>query len=75
MYKIKLEEAEKINKITGVYYTEILGISGPYISNVLNGKVAAKEPTVKGILSIVYNIAIDDDKMQELLEKHFTKVS
>lgn len=75
MYKIKLEEAEKINKVTGIYYTEKLGISGPYISNVLNGKVAAKEPTVRGILSIVYNIAVDDDKMESLLQKHFTKIS
>lgn len=75
MYEIILSEAEKINKITAIYYAEKLEITPQYLSNVFNGKLPVKTPIAKGIISIAYNIPIDDYKMEELLNRHFTKIS
>lgn len=73
MYRIKLEETGRIAIVTIKYYSEILGITPQYLSNVFAGKLAVKETIAKGVIAIAYNITLDDEKMAQLLEKHFTK--
>lgn len=75
MYEIILNEVERLNKITGTYYAERLEITPQYLSNVLNGKLPVKAPIAKGIISISYNISIDDYRMEELLNRHFKKIN
>lgn len=75
MYKIKIKEKSRLEIIKNKYYADTLEITNEYVGKVLNGKLPVKAPIAKGIISILYSIPINDDKMQELLEKHFTKVS
>ena len=75
MYEIKLEEKGKINMPTNKYYSDILGITHEYVGKILSGKLPVKGTIAKGMLSIAYNIPIDDSKMETLLTKHFTKIS
>lgn len=73
MYRIKEDTIAKIRRITAAYYCNILGITPQYMSNVLTGRTAAKETLAKSIISLAYDITLDDEQMTELLEKHFTK--
>ena len=75
MYNIKLEEKGQINIATNRYYANMLGITEEYVGKVLNGKLSAKTPVVKGIISLAYNIPLGDYKMNELIDRHFKKVS
>lgn len=75
MYEIKIEEKGKINMATNKYYSDILGITQEYVGKILNGKLPAKGTIAKGIISIAYNIPIDDYNMETLLNKHFTKIN
>lgn len=74
MYQIILDNKGRIDGIVNNFYAETLGITPQYVSNVLTGKLAARETIAKGILSVAYNIPLTDEKMNELLEKHFIKV-
>lgn len=73
MYKIIVENLGRLKMPTNIYYAEILGITTSYISNILGGKLAVKETIAKGMIAVAYNITLDDERMTELLEKHFTK--
>lgn len=73
MYRIKIENNERLTLFKNKYYAEVLGISPEYVSKILTGTFAAKANIVKGIISIAYNIPLNDYNMNELLEKHFTK--
>ena len=74
MYQIILENMGRMQMVTNKYYADILGITEPYVSNVTTGKLPVKETIAKGMISIAYNITLDDKDMNELLERHFTKV-
>lgn len=73
MYIIGEEFANMIKKLKTSYIAEELGMNLAYISSILNGKKCS-EIVAKGILSIYFNIAINYDSMNELLEKYFIKV-
>ena len=73
MYIIGEEFANMIKKMKTSYIAEELGMNLAYISSILNGKKCSKI-VAKGILSIYFNIAINYDSMNELLEKYFIKV-
>lgn len=75
MYNIKLDEKGQIGIATNRYYAKQLGLTEEYVGKVLNGKLATKTPVAKGILSIAYHIPLTDEKMEELINKHFAKVS
>ena len=75
MYKIKEENIEALSKIKLVAYSELLGLSVPALSVLFNGKATTKLSTAKAILSVAYNVSVTDSRMEELLEKHFTKMN
>lgn len=73
MYEIKINEKGKLDMASNRYYAEILGITPEYVCNILGGKLPVKTTIAKGMISIAYNIPLDDYNMEQLLEKHFTK--
>lgn len=75
MYKIKIEELDRLSLLTNKFYAEMLGITPQYVSNLLCGKISVKAPIAKGIISIAYGISLNDYKMEELMKKHFVKES
>lgn len=75
MYKINKENLEKLSYIKPIYYSETLGITPNMVYILFRGEKTTKLGTAKGIISIAYNIPLTDEKMEELLEKHFIKVN
>lgn len=73
MYRIKIDELDRIGALSNKYYAEMLGITPEYVSYIKCGKFAIKTPVAKGILSIAYGIPLSDYRIDELLEKHFIK--
>lgn len=73
MYKMTEEFATMTSKMKTSYIAEILGMNLAYISTILNGKKCS-EIVAKGILSIYFNIAINDEQMNELIAKYFIKI-
>lgn len=71
MYKIKEENIEKLTYIKPMFYSEVLGLTPTLIYQLFGGKCTTKLSTAKAIISIAYNIPVTDEKMDELLEKHF----
>lgn len=75
MYKIKENTVDRLTCIKSTAYAQILGLTSTVLSLLFNGKSTTKLSTAKGIISVAYNIPLTDEKMEELLEKHFTKVN
>lgn len=75
MYKIKENAVDRLTCIKSTAYAQILGLTSTVLSLLFNGKSTTKLSTAKGIISVAYNIPLTDEKMEELLEKHFTKVN
>jgi hypothetical protein len=74
MYHIKKELVETLkNGRTNVYLCKQLGITPTYIGNILNG-YKCTYLTAKSLISIKENIAINDDRMEELLNYYFDKI-
>lgn len=73
MYKITEEFAIIIGRMKTSYISEVLGMNLAYISTILNGKKCS-QIVAKGILSIYFNIAINDKQMNELIAKYFIKI-
>lgn len=74
MYRIKEENIGQLTYVKTSYYSEILGLTPVLLYQLFGGKATTKLSTAKGIISIAYSIPLTDEKMGELLEKHFTKV-
>lgn len=72
MYIITEELKEIIGKFKTIYLQEALGLTNVHIYNILNGKQSCTELIAKAILSICFNIPINDIKMPDLIEKYFT---
>jgi len=73
MYRIKEENIGRLSLFKNKYYAEVLGITPEYVSKIMTGTYAAKGIIARGIISIAYNITLNDYNMNDLLEKHFTK--
>ena len=73
MYKIKTEELGRLDLFPNKYYAEMLGLTPDYISSIKGGRLSVKTSIAKGIISLAYNISLNDYKMEELLEAHFIK--
>lgn len=72
MYNIKLDLVEDLKGgRTSRYIAKILGVTENYISTIFNGKFKCTKLIAVGIISIRYNISINHDNMENLLEKHF----
>lgn len=75
MYKIKTENLEDLSYIKPTKYAELLGLTPNIIYIIFRGDATTKLATAKAIISIAYRVAITDERMNELLEKHFEKVN
>ena len=71
MYFIREEKKEEIKKIRTNYYSKKLGITPNFVSNILNGRIKCTEITARGIISIYYDISLNDTRIEELLEEYF----
>jgi len=73
MYRIRLENFKELSYIKPTVYADFLGLSPNNIYILFRGESTTKLSTAKGIISVAYKIPLTDEKMDELLEKHFTK--
>lgn len=74
MYVIREENAEFLRDIKNESYSRILGMTSVNICYIFNGR-STKLSTVQGIIGVRYNITNTDDRMKELVEKHFRKIN
>ncbi len=74
MYTIRLEMLEILKDgRTNNYLGDQLGISPQHICNILKGHKCTYL-TAKSLISMKEKIAINDDKMEELLNYYFDKI-
>lgn len=72
MYKIRQERKQELLKYKQKYYAEKIGVIQSHISKVMT-KGKCTEMLAKCIVSICHQIAIDDVRMEELIEYYFTR--
>lgn len=73
MYKINEKEAEILRGMKNEYYSIKLNITPQYLSGIFNG-AKCSGLLAKGIISVYFNISLNDPRMDELIEKYFTKI-
>lgn len=74
MYRLKQEMLDTLRDgRTNLYLCEELGITSVHICNILKGN-KCKLLIAKSLISIKEKIAINDDKMEELLNYYFDKI-
>lgn len=73
MYHVTEEFREMTRKYRASYYAKRLGITGPHLSNILNGNINCSGIIARGVLSLYFDILLSDNRIEELLEKYFTK--
>lgn len=75
MYELNLENVGDLKLISQMKYAESLGLSNVYLNKIFNNNSRLKLSTAKCIISLAYDISVrDSEQMQELLDKHFTRV-
>lgn len=74
MYVVRKENLEFLRDVKNEAYSRILGMTTTNISNIFNGR-STKLSTAQSIIGVRYNIANTDDRMKELIEKHFRKIN
>lgn len=73
MWEIRPENVKELKKIKAVYYAERLDMTRERICHVLNGK-SCKTLLAMALICICYNISFNDEQMNTLLEKHFSRI-
>lgn len=74
MYQLKSDKVEQLKDgRTNIYFSEIIGLSDVHICNILKGYKCTLL-TAKSLISIKEKIAINDDRMDELLSYYFDKI-
>lgn len=73
MYHITDEFKEMAKKYRVSYYSNKLGITAAHLSNALNGNINCSNIIARGVLSLYFDILLSDNRIEELLEKYFTK--
>lgn len=71
MYLIKKEKSNDLKRIRTKCYAEKTGFTPNYISAVLNGNLKCTETGAKAILSVGFDISLNNKQMEELLEEYF----
>lgn len=74
MYKINEENLGELSYIKPTTYATLLGLTPNLIYILFRGESTTKLSTAKGILSIAYHLPLTDERMNQLLEKHFIKI-
>lgn len=73
MYYIKQETKRELKSNTQLYCANILGVTEQLLSAIMRGKLPCKRYVAIGLISIRFQIPINDAKMEEYLKKYFTK--
>lgn len=74
-YILNKENLETLDLFSQKKYADTLGLSSVFLNKIFNNTAVVKLGTAKGIISLAYDISVrDNDRMQELLEKHFIRV-
>ena len=72
MYSIKTDLIKDLKGgRTARYIAEILDVTESYISMIFNNKAQCTKIVAMGLLSIRFNIPVNHDNMENLLEKFF----
>lgn len=74
MYNIKTDLIKDLKGgRTARYIAEILDVTESYISMIFNNKTKCTKIVAMGLISIRYNISLDNAEMKELLQRYFIK--
>lgn len=74
MYNIKTDLIKDLKGgRTARYIAEILDVTESYISMIFNNKTKCTKIIAMGLISIRYNISLDNAEMEELLQRYFIK--
>lgn len=73
MQILKEKNREIFKIIKNQYYAENLSISSNYVCNILGG-YKCTDIIAKGLISVRFNIAMNDEKMPKLLKEYFYEV-
>ena len=74
MYNIKTDLIKDLKGgRTARYIAEILDVTESYISMIFNNKSKCTKIVAMGLISIRYNISLDNAEMEELLQRYFIK--
>lgn len=74
-YKLNKDDLGILDLFSQKKYADALGLSTVFLNKIFNNKVVVKLGTAKGIISLAYDISVrDNERMQELLKKHFIEV-
>ena len=74
MYNIKTDLIKDLKGgRTARYIAEILDVTESYISMIFNNKTKCTKIVAMGLISIRYNISLDNAEMEELLQRYFIK--
>ena len=74
MYNLKINLIDDLKGgRTSRYIAKILDVTESYISMIFNNKIKCTKIIAMGIISIRYNIALDNEDMEKLLKKYFMK--
>ena len=74
MYNIKTDLIKDLKGgRTARYIAEILDVTESYISMIFNNKTKCTKIVAMGLISIRYNISLDNAEMEELLQRYFVK--
>lgn len=74
MYYVKQEKKKELKTNTQIYCAKTLGVTEQLISAIMQGKSPCKRYVAVGLISIRFQIPINDTKVEEYLETYFTKV-
>lgn len=75
MYSVKEELVEDLKGgRTLKYIAEMLGITQQYVSLLFSNKRSCTKILAKNLIGLRFNLAINDIRMEELLEKYFDKI-
>lgn len=74
MYNVKTDLIKDLKGgRTARYIAEILDVTESYISMIFNNKSKCTKIVAMGLISIRYNISLDNAEMEELLQRYFIK--
>lgn len=74
MYNVKTDLIKDLKGgRTARYIAEILDVTESYISMIFNNKTKCTKIIAMGLISIRYNISLDNVEMKELLQRYFIK--
>lgn len=73
MYKLKSEYLDLFKEIRTSTYVNYMDCEISYLSSIINGNKNCSTLFAKSIIGIRFGISLNDEEMNNLLEKYFIK--